>query len=158
MKLEEAVKARFLPSARLPGWTGWTAELATMHCTRRPAQLLAHSLARPVSRPALAPPPPSLAAAFSSSRPGAIKAKVAARAARLTKPKPLPPGAPNTELFELTSMIPALKARPTLINEETARQIVREWGVDKMDGVTVVDSYAGERGPVSLWPPDGRVR
>ncbi|BGP31935.1 hypothetical protein JCM10296v2_003714 [Rhodotorula toruloides] len=66
--------------------------------------------------------------------------------ARLAKARPLPPGAPKAELFELCRSIPALRARPTLINEDSAREVVRKWGVHKMQDVTVVDTYAGAGG------------
>lgn len=116
-----------------------------MHCTRRPAQLLARSLAQPLARTARSSPP-HLAVphprSFSSSS-VQLGVRAAPRPARLTKAKPLPPGAPKTELFELCRSIPALRARPTLINEDSAREIVRDWGVHEMQDVTVVDSYAG---------------
>ncbi|GEM07353.1 dimethyladenosine transferase [Rhodotorula toruloides] len=67
-------------------------------------------------------------------------------AASAVDARPLPPGAPSTELFEWCRRIPALRARPTLINEESAREIVRKWGVHEMQDVTVVDSYAGAGG------------
>ena len=38
---------------------------------------------------------------------------------------------------------PAIRARPTLINEESCRDLVRAWGVDRMKDVTVIDTYAG---------------
>ncbi|BGP07928.1 hypothetical protein JCM10049v2_003773 [Rhodotorula toruloides] len=94
------------------------------------------------SPPHLAVPHPR---SFSSSS-VQLGVRAAPRPARLTKAKPLPPGAPKTELFELCRSIPALRARPTLINEDSAREIVRDWGVHEMQDVTVVDSYAGAGG------------
>ncbi|GAA6049031.1 hypothetical protein NBRC10513_003210 [Rhodotorula toruloides] len=120
-----------------------------MHCTRRPAQLLARSLAQPLARTARPSPPPHLAVphprSFSSS-PTHCGTRAAPKPARLAKARPLPAGAPKTELFELCRSIPALRARPTLINEDSAREIVRKWGVHKMQDVTVVDTYAGAGG------------
>ncbi|GAA5960736.1 hypothetical protein JCM3765_007310 [Sporobolomyces pararoseus] len=62
-------------------------------------------------------------------------------------PKPLPLSLPQTDLLKKLSHIPAIRNRPTLINDETCRDLVRGWGVDKMGpNVTVVDTYAGVGG------------
>lgn len=44
----------------------------------------------------------------------------------------------------LTSTVPIVH-RPTLVNEDSARDLVRAWGIDKMHDVTVMDVYSGER-------------
>ncbi|GAA5980243.1 hypothetical protein JCM5350_000885 [Sporobolomyces pararoseus] len=62
-------------------------------------------------------------------------------------PKPLPLSLPQTDLLKSLSHIPAIRNRPSLINDETCRDLVRGWGVDKMGSdVTVVDTYSGAGG------------
>ncbi|GAA6060515.1 hypothetical protein JCM10212_005596 [Sporobolomyces blumeae] len=58
----------------------------------------------------------------------------------------LSPSLPQTQLLELLGQTPGIRHRPTLINEGAARDLVRAWGVDKMQDVTVVDAYAGAGG------------
>ncbi|GAA5868832.1 hypothetical protein JCM1840_005136 [Sporobolomyces johnsonii] len=65
---------------------------------------------------------------------------------QIKTPRPIPPSAPNTELFTALTTTPAIRNRPTLINEDTARDLVRAWGVDKMHDVTVIEPYAGPGG------------
>lgn len=60
------------------------------------------------------------------------------------QPKKLPATYPQTELFRMLQSLSAITRRPTLINEDSARQLVRAWGIDKMHDVTVIDAYAGE--------------
>lgn len=76
---------------------------------------------------------------------------------RPARPTPLPTGPPQrkypkplplslghqTELLKSLAATPAIRARPTLINEESCRDLVRAWGVDRMKDVTVIDTYAG---------------
>lgn len=57
--------------------------------------------------------------------------------------RPVPAGQPTTELFQLCHVIPAVVHRPTLINEDSARDMVRAWGLDKMHDLVVVEPYAG---------------
>ncbi|GAA5977643.1 hypothetical protein JCM11641_006887 [Rhodosporidiobolus odoratus] len=57
-----------------------------------------------------------------------------------------PAGQPDTELFEALRKTPGIRARPTLVNEEAAREVVRAWGVDRMQDVVVVDAWAGPGG------------
>ncbi|GAA5907825.1 RNA polymerase specificity factor [Sporobolomyces salmoneus] len=62
-------------------------------------------------------------------------------------PKPLPLSLPRSDELDFLAKVPAIRNRPTLINEESCRALVRAWGVDKMgDDVTVVDTYAGAGG------------
>ncbi|GAA5941654.1 hypothetical protein JCM1841_006918 [Sporobolomyces salmonicolor] len=65
---------------------------------------------------------------------------------RIKHPKPLAPSVPKTELFTALTSTPAIRNRPTLINEDSARDLVRAWGVDQMHDVTVVEPYAGPGG------------
>jgi len=59
-------------------------------------------------------------------------------------PKPLPSSlGEQTEWLKSLAATPAIRARPTLINEESCRDLVRAWGVDRMKDVTVIDTYAG---------------
>lgn len=57
-----------------------------------------------------------------------------------------------SELQVRCTAIPPVSKRPSLINEESARDLVRAWGIDKLNakegqgGVTVIDCYAGEWG------------
>ncbi|GAA5944919.1 RNA polymerase specificity factor [Sporobolomyces koalae] len=67
-------------------------------------------------------------------------------------PKPLPLSLPQTELLKQLSKTPAIRSRPSLISDESCRELVRAWGVDRMggsgpdEGVTVIDTYAGPGG------------
>lgn len=61
----------------------------------------------------------------------------------LKTPRVLPAGTPQTELFTALTSTPAVRARSSLINEDSAQAIVKGWGVDQMEDVTVVDTYAG---------------
>ncbi|GAA6050191.1 hypothetical protein JCM3770_000446 [Rhodotorula araucariae] len=65
---------------------------------------------------------------------------------QLKVPRALPAGAPATELFTGLVKTPAVRGRSTLINEESAQGVVKAWGVDRMEGVTVVEAYAGPGG------------
>ncbi|GAA5878452.1 hypothetical protein JCM16303_002087 [Sporobolomyces ruberrimus] len=59
-------------------------------------------------------------------------------------PKPFPPLLPRTPTSRSLERIPAIRNRPTLINGESCRDLVRAWGIDRMgENVTVVDTYAG---------------
>ncbi|GAA6042294.1 hypothetical protein JCM8097_000621 [Rhodosporidiobolus ruineniae] len=80
------------------------------------------------------------------SVPRPARAKPPSPAPRLKRGKSFPPSAPQTELFDLLDPVPAVRSRPTLINEDSARDLVRAWGVDKMHDVTVVDCWAGPGG------------
>jgi transcription factor 1 len=51
---------------------------------------------------------------------------------------------PQTELFQRCATFPAIVHRPTLINEESARRLVRAWGLHEMKDVTVIEAYAGQ--------------
>ncbi|KAK4703779.1 hypothetical protein P7C70_g2443, partial [Phenoliferia sp. Uapishka_3] len=82
-----------------------------------------------------------------SRRPAAVHAK--AKPPRVYKRKnvDLPPGVPPTELFlSLVQGAPAISGRPTLVNEDAARDLVREWGIDKMHDAVIVEPYAGPGG------------
>lgn len=68
----------------------------------------------------------------------------ATKQAILKRPRKLPPGAPDSQLFLDLLHISPVRARPQLINEDSARALVKAWGVDKMQDVTVVDAYSGE--------------
>ncbi|GAA6002351.1 hypothetical protein JCM10207_001077 [Rhodosporidiobolus poonsookiae] len=66
---------------------------------------------------------------------------------RVREPNPATAASrPSTELFEALKKVPAVRTRPTIINEDSARELVRAWGVDRMQDVVVVDSYAGPGG------------
>lgn len=58
-------------------------------------------------------------------------------------PRPLSQTLPQTSLFKSLNKVLPLSHRPTIINENTAREIVRGWGIDKMKDVVVIDAYAG---------------
>lgn len=82
-------------------------------------------------------------------------AKVLQKAPKKPKPpKPvaLPAGVPHTELFlELADRgVSAIARRPTLVNEDAARDLVREWGVDKLHDAVVVEPFAGALGQIAL--------
>ena len=51
---------------------------------------------------------------------------------------------PQTELFQGLRGTSPIAHRPTLVNEDSARDLVREWGIDKMHDVTVLEVYPGE--------------
>lgn len=59
-------------------------------------------------------------------------------------PRPLSQTLPQTTLFRSLNKVLPLSNRPTIINENTAREIVRGWGIDKMKDVVVIDAYAGK--------------
>lgn len=86
----------------------------------------------------LSPTRPCLA----SSR-GSSHTDEANRSAILKRPRKLPPGAPTSQLFLDLLQVSPVRARPQLINEDSARALVKAWGVDKMHDVTVVDAYSG---------------
>lgn len=67
--------------------------------------------------------------------------------------KVLSPHLPQTELFHELHNMGAITSRPTLINEDSARDLVRAWGVDKMHDVVVLEPYAGELGPACAETP-----
>jgi hypothetical protein len=56
---------------------------------------------------------------------------------------------PQTELFLGLEGVAPISRRPTLINEDSARELVRAWGIDKMHDATVLDIYPGELLPAS---------
>jgi hypothetical protein len=104
------------------------------------------SLAASTSRVVL----PSSRRSFCSCRPLLIKLP---RSARSNPPTPKEPvlqkgkavrqDAPSSELFQQLAKVPAVRNRPSLVNEDAARDLVRQWGVDKMEDVVVVDTWAG---------------
>ncbi|ORY92394.1 S-adenosyl-L-methionine-dependent methyltransferase [Leucosporidium creatinivorum] len=53
---------------------------------------------------------------------------------------------PQTELFMGLETVPPISRRPTLINEDSARDLVRAWGIDKMHDATVLEVYPGPGG------------
>lgn len=61
----------------------------------------------------------------------------------LRQAKPLNPHYPKTELHIGLKDTTAITARPVLINEESCREIVKAWGIDKMEEVTIIEAYAG---------------
>lgn len=66
---------------------------------------------------------------------------------RRRTPRPLPPSMPSNEVNQFLATIPGIRNRPTLINDECCRDLVRAWGVDKLgNNVTVVDTYGGAGG------------
>lgn len=68
-------------------------------------------------------------------------------AAKNPRPSLSPKMYPDTELFQALKGegITAINHRPTLVNEDSCRDLVRAWGVDKMHDVTVIEPYAGEQ-------------
>lgn len=68
-----------------------------------------------------------------------------AKASPALKPVELGQGIPRTELFVKLAEAGsnAIARRPTLVNENAARDLVREWGIDKMHDPVVVDAFAG---------------
>ena len=68
--------------------------------------------------------------------------------AKPLKPINLAPGIPRTELFVSLAEAgtAAISRRPTLVNEDAARDLVREWGIDKMHDAVVVEPFAGPGG------------
>ncbi|KDE03845.1 hypothetical protein MVLG_05668 [Microbotryum lychnidis-dioicae p1A1 Lamole] len=58
----------------------------------------------------------------------------------------LPTSLQNHELFQAVSAMSPVRSRPTLINLDSARDVVRAWGVDKMHDVVVVEPFAGPGG------------
>ncbi|GAA5870308.1 hypothetical protein JCM3774_004637 [Rhodotorula dairenensis] len=89
----------------------------------------------------LSPTRPRLAASRGTSH-----TDEANRSAILKRPRKLPPGAPTSQLFLDLLQVSPVRARPQLINEDSARALVKAWGVDKMHDVTVVDTYSGPGG------------
>ena len=61
----------------------------------------------------------------------------------LRQAKPLNPNYPKTELHLALKDTTAITARPVLINETSCREIVKAWGVDKMEDVTIIEAYSG---------------
>ena len=51
---------------------------------------------------------------------------------------------PETELFAALRGKSAINHRPSLINEDSCRDLVRAWGIDKMHDAVVLEPYAGE--------------
>ncbi|SCV73270.1 BQ2448_7196 [Microbotryum intermedium] len=58
----------------------------------------------------------------------------------------LPASLQNHELFQAVASMASVRSRPTLINLDSARDVVRAWGVDKMHDVVVVEPFAGPGG------------
>ena len=54
----------------------------------------------------------------------------------------LPPG----ELRDAAKKAVPISGRPSLINMDTARDLVRAWGIDKLHDAVVLDIYTGELG------------
>jgi hypothetical protein len=63
---------------------------------------------------------------------------------------------PETELFAALAGKSAINHRPTLINEDSCRDLVRAWGIDKMHDAVVLEPYAGKRSCVKLNVGDRR--
>jgi transcription factor 1 len=57
--------------------------------------------------------------------------------------KPLNSNLPQTELFLNLVNVNAITSRPTIINEDSARDLVRAWGIDKMHDPVIIEPYAG---------------
>ncbi|KAK4056030.1 hypothetical protein OIO90_003025 [Microbotryomycetes sp. JL221] len=75
------------------------------------------------------------------------KARAAKAAKTLTrKSKTLPSHLPQTELFQKCVNLTPINHRPSLINDNSARDLVRAWGIDKMHDVTVLECYPGPGG------------
>ncbi|GJN89254.1 hypothetical protein Rhopal_002233-T1 [Rhodotorula paludigena] len=111
-----------------------------------------HSLRATTSRLAACAAPPPLRS-FSTARPALIRVVRNARPTpldttlkKLKHPRRLPDGVPKTELFTGLTETPAVRGRSTLVNEESARALVKAWGIDRMQDVTVVEAYAGPGG------------
>ncbi|SDA02765.1 BZ3500_MvSof-1268-A1-R1_Chr11-1g03145 [Microbotryum saponariae] len=68
------------------------------------------------------------------------------RAPYTRRPPVLPTSLQNHELFKAVSAMATVRSRPTLINLDSARDVVRAWGVDKMHDVVVVEPFAGPGG------------
>ncbi|KAL8292604.1 hypothetical protein RQP46_001216 [Phenoliferia psychrophenolica] len=85
-----------------------------------------------------------------SRAPAKVHQKPAKPASATTPKPPLPLGAgvPHTELFVklAESGTAAIPRRPTLVNETAARELVREWGIDKMHDPVIIDAFAGPGG------------
>lgn len=89
---------------------------------------------------------PRLAKKVISSSPSFKDPSVPAPRKHVKKPRnPVP----QTELFLGLEGVPPISRRPTLINEDSARELVRAWGIDKMHDATVMDVYPGEL-PIAL--------
>ncbi|GAA5838940.1 hypothetical protein JCM11251_003743 [Rhodosporidiobolus azoricus] len=58
----------------------------------------------------------------------------------------LKPNAPDGPLARALVKVPGVRGRPSLINEQAARDLVRAWGVHEMEDVVVVDCWAGPGG------------
>jgi len=67
---------------------------------------------------------------------------------------------PETELFAALEGKAAINHRPSLINEDSCRDLVRAWGIDKMHDAVILEPYAGKQhkfsvsGPVRRWDAD----
>lgn len=57
--------------------------------------------------------------------------------------KPLKASYPPTELHIAVKDMSAITSRPTLINEDTCRDLVRAWGIDKIHDAVIIEPYAG---------------
>lgn len=150
-----------LPSLRPPTLKELVAcaGLASMQSLRPTTSRLARAAAQwPLPSPSrcphrrlhstlLSPTPPCL----SASR-GASHADESNKAAILKRPRKLPAGAPTSQLFLDLLQVSPVRARPQLINEDSARALVKAWGVDKMHDVTVVDTYSGAFDPPHFPP------
>lgn len=51
---------------------------------------------------------------------------------------------PESGLFAAVAGKTAINHRPTLINQDSCRDLVRAWGIDKMHDVVVLEPYAGK--------------
>ncbi|KAK4051232.1 hypothetical protein OIV83_003054 [Microbotryomycetes sp. JL201] len=67
-------------------------------------------------------------------------------AKRTRKKKAVPAHLPQTELFQMCANVLPISHRPSLINDNSARDLVRAWGVDKMHDVTILECYPGAGG------------
>lgn len=90
--------------------------------------------------------PSVLTSAQRQRSPAKVLQSSAPKRVRVIKPIVLPAGVPRTELFlDLADRgVAAIARRPTLVNEDAARDLVREWGVDKMHDAVVVEPFAGQ--------------
>lgn len=50
----------------------------------------------------------------------------------------------DTELFAAVEGKTAINHRPTLVNEDSCRDLVRAWGIDKMHDAVILEPYAGQ--------------
>lgn len=84
---------------------------------------------------------PRLAQKVTSSSPSFKDPSIPAPRKHVKKPRS---PVPQTELFLGLEGVSPISRRPTLINEDSARDLVRAWGIDKMHDAIVMDVYAGE--------------